>query len=259
MVEQFLFLVLQSHILAGIVTAFIIFPAAIFAKKGSKLHRWAGQSFVLGFIVICAGGFLLEFENLKGSVVHIYGIDWIVSPFAKGTNIDYLAVLNTSMVNIMALFLAVSGWRVWKRAAAARLNQFPRIDALFALLYLVAGIVFVITIWVALEQKNRVEHFSHLKLEFIHFVILAAVAFVSFDAGQDIKIYLLRNAPKQWWTIHARKMISAQMGLAAAFPYRCGDMTGIGGILMVVSMSLVLLIGILVAMRFKKQRDLVIS
>jgi hypothetical protein len=256
--DSFLFLMLKIHILAGAIAAFIAFPAAIFSRKGSKIHQWSGLLFVACFCSICGGGYLLEFENLQGTVVDIYGIDFMVSPFAKNIKIDYLAIVNTAMVNTMALYVAVSGWRIWKRAEAAEKGLFPRFDTLFASLYLLSGLVFAMTLWVAFDKKQEVEHLSHLTMEFAHLIIIAATAYVAYDACIDLYINIFCKPPRQWWPIHARKMISAEMGLAAAFPYRCGDMAGMVGLWMLVAMDIIFVIGFAVAWahRTKVNRDL---
>lgn len=253
MIDGLLFFVLQLHILAGIIAAFVAFPIAAFAKKQSKFHRFGGRLFVICFAIICCGGFLLEFENLQSSVVHIYGVDWAVSPFTKGEQMDYLAIINTAMVNTMAFYLAISGWRIWKRSALAKRDIFPLTDTLLALLYLLAGIIFSVTLWVAFDRKNEVEHLSHLEMELAHAIILAAASYVTFDAFRDLQINFTKKAPKKWWLIHARKMITAEMGLAAAFPYRCGEFNEASGLLMIASMVAALAIGGFVAQRYNRE------
>jgi len=53
--------------------------------------------------------------------------------------------------------------------------------------------------------------------------------------------------------IHARKMITAEMGLAAAFPYRCGEFNEASGLLMIASMVAALAIGGFVAQRYNRE------
>ena len=66
----------------------------------------------------------------------------------------------------------------------------------------------------------------------------------------DLWIGIARRPPRAWWRIHARKMIAAQMGLAAAFPYRCVPFSRLGGFLMLVAMVVALVFGVIVARRF---------
>ena len=93
---------LVAHVLAGIVAAFIAFPLAALSTKGTALHRWSGLTFVGCFFFICIGGYLLEFENLTGTVVDVFGLELNISPYREDGGVDVLAVVNTAMVNTMA-------------------------------------------------------------------------------------------------------------------------------------------------------------
>lgn len=246
---------LTAHVLAGIVAAFIAFPVAALARKGGVLHRWSGLTFVGCFFFICVGGYLLEFENLTGTVVDVFGLELNISPYREDGSVDVLAVINTAMVNSMAFYLAVSGWRVWARARAADRGVFPKFDSIIAVLEIAAGFLFAVTLWRAVDQSDP-EGFSGVlsgSLELSHLIIIAATLYVMVDAGYDLYIGLARRPPKTWWIIHARKMITAEMGLAAAFPYRCVPFGTTGGILMLVAMTIVLVFGIAIARRFAIQ------
>ena len=243
---------LMAHVLAGVVAAFIAFPVAALAMKGGNLHRWAGLTFVGCFFFICVGGYLLEFENLTGAVVDVFGFELNISPYREDGGVDMLAVVNTAMVNTMAFYLAVSGWRVWARARAADRGMFPKFDSIIAVLEIAAGLLFAVTLWRAVDQSDTegVSGVLSGSLELSHLTIIAATRYVMVDAGHDLYIGLARRPPKTWWIIHARKMITAEMGLAAAFPYRCVPFGTTGGILMLVAMTIVLVFGIAIARRF---------
>lgn len=257
--DYFLSIFLKLHVLAGVLAAFIAFPVAVLSPKGSRLHYWGGMGFVICFIFICGGGYLLELDNLRGAVVDIYGFE-MASPFEKGTEVDYFSFLNSAMLNTLALYVAVSGWRVWRRAAAAEANLFPKFDAWFAVIYLLTALTFGVTEWVALDRKTEAQHLSHLQLEIADFAIIAAVTYVAIDSLIDIYINLAKRAPKSWWPIHARKMMTAEMGLLAAFAYRCYDPAAKGGIVMFAAAASVLVVGLVAARMFHKkqsrQRDL---
>ena len=246
---------LTAHVLAGIVAAFVAFPVAALAAKGGTLHRWGGLTFVGCFFFICVGGYLLEFENLTGTVVDVFGLELNVSPYRKDGGVDVLAVVNTAMVNTMAFYLAVSGWRVWARARAADRGVLPKFDSIIAVLEIVAGLLFAVTLWRAVDQSDTegVSGVLSGSLEMGHLIIIAATLYVMIDAGHDLYIGLARRPPKKWWIVHARKMITAEMGLAAAFPYRCVPFGTTGGILMLVAMTIVLVFGVAIARRFGKQ------
>lgn len=221
--SDFLDIFLKLHILAGGIAAFIAFPIAVLSPKGSRPHRWGGMGFVACFVVICGGGYLLELDNLRGAVVEIFGLE-AASPFGReGAGKDHLAFFTSTMLNTMALYVAVSGWRVWKRAVAAEANFFPKFDTWFAVTYLLAGLTFAVCFWFTLGHRADTAHLSHLQLEIADLMIVAAAAYVAFDASIDIYIGIAKRAPKRWWPIHARKMITAELGLLAAFPYRCSD------------------------------------
>jgi hypothetical protein len=248
--EQILFAFLVVHVAAGAVTAFVTFPIAAFATKGSRLHTWAGRAFVAGFFFLCAGGYVLEWEYLKGVVVDVFGVDLNVSPFNKQS--DPMAVLNTSMVNTIALYFALSGWRVWRRAELAEAGRYPLFDSVIAVLEIGAGILFLTTLWLGIDG-GALRH--DLSWSFVlegHAIIAAATAYVVFDAGHDLYIGVVRRPPRAWWRMHARKMIAAQMGLAAAFPYRCMPFSRKGALMMLVAILIAGAVGVFVARRYSK-------
>lgn len=248
MKAQILHLFLVVHVLAGFLAAFVAFPVAALATKGSRIHAYAGRTFVGCFFFLCAGGYILEFEYLKSTVVDVFGMEMNVSPFNKRT--DTLAVINTAMVNTIALYFALSGWRIWRRATLSETGRYPILDSILAAGGLVAGGTFFLTLWFAIDS-GAVDH--HTARSFVyegHAIIAAATAYVFFDAGKDLWIGIARRPPHAWWRIHARKMIAAQMGLAAAFPYRCVPFSRLGGFLMLVAMVVALVFGVIVARRF---------
>lgn len=238
---------LKAHVLAGFVAAFIAFPVAALARKGTSLHHWAGVTFVGSFFLLCVGGYLLEFENLKGTVVDVFGIGLNISFFridgvSKQGAVEALWALNSVMVNTIAFYLAVSGWRVWARARAADRGIFPKFDSVIAVLEIAAGLLFAVTLWRLVGQSDTEGAanalLGSLDLEMPHLIIIVLMLYVMYDAGQDLYRGLARRPPKTWWTMHARKMITAEMGLAAAFPYRCVPYGTTSGILMLVAMTI---------------------
>ena len=129
-----------AHVLAGIIAAFVAFPVATLAMKGGMLHRWAGLTFVGCFFFIRVGGYLLEFENPTDTVADVFGLELTVSPSREDGGVDVLAVVNTAMVNTMAFYLAVSGWRVWARAADR--GVFPKFDSILAAIAMAVAVAF---------------------------------------------------------------------------------------------------------------------
>lgn len=245
--EQILKVFLYVHVFAGFLAAFVAFPVAALATKGSRLHAAAGWTFVGCFFFLCAGGYILEFEYLKSTVVDVFGIEMNVSPFNKRT--DPEAVINTAMVNTIALYFALSGWRVWRRAPQSEVGRYPMFDSILAVAGLLAGGTFFATLWFAID-RGAIDATDPSFVWEGHAIIAAASAYVFFDAGKDLWIGVARRPPKAWWRIHARKMIAAQMGLAAAFPYRCVPFSRLGGFLMLVAMVVALVFGVIVARRF---------
>ena len=248
----FLDIFLKLHVFAGGLAAFIAFPVAVLSPKGTRLHYWSGMGFVACFLFICGGGYLLELDNLRGAVVEIFKLE-AASPFGKRSEVDHLAFFNSAMLNTLALYVAVSGWRVWKRSAAAKANQFPKFDTWFAVTYLLAGLAFAICFWFTLNHRTGTAHLSHLQLEIADIAIIAAAMYVAFDSSVDIYISVAKRAPKRWWLIHARKMISAELGLLAAFPYRCSDPAAKGGFF--VFAAAVLVAGLVAARMFHKKQS----
>lgn len=250
--SDFLDIFLKLHVFAGGVAAFIAFPVAVLSPKGTRLHYWSGMGFVACFLFICGGGYLLELDNLRGAVVEIFKLE-AASPFGRRSEVDHLAFFNSAMLNTLALYVAVSGWRVWKRSAAAKANQFPRFDTWFAVTYLLAGLAFAICFWFTLNHRAGTAHLSHLELEIADIAIIAAAMYVAFDSSVDIYISVAKRAPKRWWLIHARKMMTAEIGLLAAFPYRCSDPAAKSGFFIFTAAALVA--GLVATKMFHKKQS----
>ena len=213
---------------AGFIAAFVAFPIAAISTKGERLHRWGGRVFVGCFFFICIGGYLLEFENFKGTVIPMFGIELDASPFARGSDMDVLAVINTAMVNTLAFYLAVSGWRVWARARAAERGVFPIFDSVIATLEIGAGLLFATTLWMAIDQTADINSLTGDFIAFGHWIIITATGYVMLDAGHDLHIGIARKPPRSWWTIHGRKMVFAEMFLPAGIPFRCANLDHVG-------------------------------
>ena len=83
------------------------------------------------------------------------------------------------------------------------------------------------------------------------FFTVAALIFL-LDAGLDLRISIKRRPPKVWWFKHARKMVMAQVFLAAGIPFRCADLEHVGFWTMATSL-LVLLTGTIAAWHFRRR------
>jgi len=208
---------LALHVAAGYIGALFAFPLAIGARKGSPWHKISGRVFVGAFVIICLTGYLLDFDEI---------LDLVVSrPWAQLNQIPNLykvnstlgsreiAVMATSATNTFALYLAISGWRVWSRRNAANANKVQWIDLFLAAIEIIACFIFIVAFWQVIPDTGK----NPLYLIVVPFV--AAVPLL--DAGNDLMQTFRCLSPGNWWIQHARKLAMAEAGLLAAIALRC--------------------------------------
>lgn len=208
---------LAVHVAAGYIGALLAFPLAIGARKGASWHRISGRVFVGAFVIICLTGYLLDLDEI---------FDLVVSrPWAKLNQVPDLynvastlsfreiGVMATAATNTFALYLALSGWRVWSRRDAARVSKISWLDVVLSLVELAACCIFVIAFWQIIPDKGK----SSLYL--IVVPLIAAVPLL--DAGNDLWQTLSCRSPQHCWIQHARKLAMAEAGLLAAIALRC--------------------------------------
>jgi len=208
---------LGLHVIAGFIGALFAFPLAIGARKGSPWHKISGRVFVGAVLIICVTGYLLDVDEI---------LDLVVSrPWAKLNQVPDLYQVNstlsfreifvmaTSAINTFALYLAISGWRVWSRRDAANANKIQWADLFFAVSEIFACFVFVVAFWQLIPDAGK----NPLYLLAVPFI--AAVPLL--DAGNDLMQTFRCHSPKHCWIQHARKLAMAEAGLLAAVALRC--------------------------------------
>lgn len=208
---------LALHVAAGYIGALLAFPLTIAARKGSSWHKISGRVFVGAFVIICLTGYLLDCDEI---------LDLVVSrPWAKSNHVPVLynvkstlgfrevAVMATSAINTFALYLAISGWRVWSRRNAVKASKTQWIDIFYSIMVILACFVFVVAFWQLISDTGK----SPLFLVAVPFV--AAVPLL--DAGNDLIQTLRCLSPQHCWIQHARKLAMAEAGLFAAIALRC--------------------------------------
>ena len=134
MLDSILAVVLPIHIVAGAISALVAFPVAAFAVKGSRPHVAAGRCFVLGYVVVCLTGLLLEMERTTGGTIRVLWTEFkLVGPKVSDSgHLPPLLFFATATLDLAFLYLAVSGWRVWARARDATHDVFSRFDTILA-------------------------------------------------------------------------------------------------------------------------------
>jgi hypothetical protein len=88
-----------------------------------------------------------------------------------------IVVMATSAINTFALYLAISGWRVWSRRNAVNARKIQWIDIFYSIMEIIACFVFVVAFWQLIPDTRK----SPLFLVAVPFV--AAVPLL--DAGND--------------------------------------------------------------------------
>lgn len=217
MLRSLISIELILHVIAGYCGAFVAFPLAIAARKGTDWHRLSGRLFVGCFLVICITGYILNWDELLALPVFRSwgdpgGAQGLYQP-SEPLAMRELTVLGTASVNTFALYLAISGWRVWARRRALEAGKPQRFDQVLAVVELVACAVFVVAFW----QLIPVLGLSAL----LRLPVLAVAVVPALDALNDLVQSAAAQAPQQWWLLHLRKLAMAEAGLLAAVALRC--------------------------------------
>ena len=125
-----------------------------------------------------------------------------VSPSREDGGVDVLAVVNTAMVNTMAFYLAVSGWRVWARARAADRGVFPKFDSILAAIAMAVAVAFGVSWWMVVDAVATKPSTPRETIGPHLFFTVAASIFL-LDASLDLRIGIKRRGPRTWWFKHA--------------------------------------------------------
>ena len=132
----------------------------------------------------------------------VFGLELNVSPYRKDGGVDVLAVVNTAMVNTMAFYLAVSGWRVWARARAADREVFPKFDSIIAAIAMAVAVAFGVSWWMVVDAVATMPSAPKGTIGPHLFFTVAASIFL-LDASLDLRIGIKRRGPRTWWFKHA--------------------------------------------------------
>ena len=108
MLDSILAVVLPIHIVAGAISALVAFPVAAFAVKGSRPHVAAGRCFVLGYVVVCLTGLLLEMERTTGGTIRVLWTEFkLVGPKVSDSgHLPPLLFFATATLDLAFLYLA---------------------------------------------------------------------------------------------------------------------------------------------------------
>ncbi|MDA7765918.1 hypothetical protein N8917_01105 [bacterium] len=253
MLDSILGVVLPVHIVAGAISALVAFPIAVFAVKGSRPHVTAGRCFVAGYVVVCVTGLLLEMERTTGGTIRVLWTEFkLAGPRVSDSgHLPPSVLFATATLDLAFLYLAVSGWRVWARARNATRGVFTRFDTILAATAVAVAIAFGVSWWIVVDAVATMPSAPKGTTGPHLFFTVAALIFLV-DAGLDLRISIKRRPPKVWWFKHARKMVMAQVFLAAGIPFRCADLEHVGFWTMATSL-LVLLTGTIAAWHFRRR------
>ena len=253
MLDSILAVVLPIHIVVGAISALVAFPVAAFAVKGSRPHVAAGRCFVIGYVVVCLTGLLLEMERTTGGTIRVLWTEFkLVGPKVSDSgHLPPLLFFATATLDLAFLYLAVSGWRVWARARDATHEVFARFDTVLAAIAMVVAVAFGVSWWMVVDAVATMPSAPKGTIGPHLFFTVAASIFL-LDAGLDLRIGLKRRGPRTWWFKHARKMVMAQVFLAAGIPFRCADLEHVGFWTMATAL-LVVLTGAVAAWHFRRR------
>ena len=253
MLDSILAVVLPFHIVVGAISALVAFPVAAFAVKGSRPHVAASRCFVIGYVVVCLTGLLLEMERTTGGTIRVLWTEFkLVGPKVSDSgHLPPLLFFATATLDLAFLYLAVSGWRVWGRARDAGRGVFRRFDTILAVSAMLVAIAFGASWWMVVDAVSTMPSAPKSNVVPHLFFTGAALVFLV-DAGLDLRVRLTRRPPRAWWFKHARKMVMAQIFLAAGIPFRCADLEHVG-FWTTATAFLVLLTGAIAAWHFRRR------
>ena len=217
--------VLVNHVMAGVIAAFIAFPLAIFAKKGSKLHVAAGRIFVISFIVICLTGYHIDADQIfkipfiSASLCNIYQNHFCYAKYFHNN----VSILRTACINTVALYLCVSGWRLANQHHLGnKTKKSALFDACFAILEIFIVIVFVACVFYNFYLQ---QHFHDVSKLWYYLAVIMIASVPLWDAARDLYFAVTLKQAKFWWKMHMRKMLMAEYGLILAFLLRCTELS----------------------------------
>ena len=206
--DTYLAVMISAHIVFGGIAAFILCPLAVFARKGSRLHRKAGQIYMMSVVLICVSGML---ALLDPAFLAEY---WKQESVAKGFGEIFQASGNPTMfflfLVVMLAYMSFSAVRIWPRigygkAERIHSNAFDwvltAVMAVYAAGFLVIGI------------EDLLSH-NKYATTFLGGALLM-LGFVGFDIYTFVAKPQVRRYP--WWMLHMTKLCYAWAGLLDAF------------------------------------------
>lgn len=134
------------HAIAAILAAVLLCPVAIFARKGSRLHKLAGYTLQFDAAIIVVTSFLLLADKQITDVV----VSATVFPERAHDRL-YLALLS-----IVFAYYCFSGLRVWYRLPARRDDPVTSnwIDWGLAVIGLAVGAAYLVTSFYTFDSGN---------------------------------------------------------------------------------------------------------
>ena len=111
--DSYLAVTISAHIVFGGIAAFVLCPLAVFARKGSALHRRAGRLYTAIVVLICVSGMLALIDPA------FLGQYWQQESAAKGFGEIFRSSRNPTMfflfLVVMLAYMSFSAVRLWPR------------------------------------------------------------------------------------------------------------------------------------------------
>jgi hypothetical protein len=206
-VEIALSVAMWIHIIAGTLAALVVFPIQILGPKGTRHHRLGRVALVLAWIIALSGlamlanPLFLSFWNENAGQLSTSSMNY-------GTYFAYMTYepLFFLYLDVILLYLVITGIGVWKRMERRRPDGSvpPRpIDIFWNALMAIAALTQMTLGVIDLDTDSGYAH-SALHVGVIMLALVFWDVWTWRDRGRHIR---------NWWTLHAGKLIVAWGGL----------------------------------------------
>ena len=195
------------HIIAGTLAALIVFPIQILGPKGTWHHRLGRVALVLAW-VIAISGFAMLANPLFLSFWNANAAELNTSSMNYGTYFEYMTYepLFFLYLDVILLYLVITGIGVWKRLERRRPDGSipPRpMDIFWNALMALAALTQMTLGVIDLDTDSGYAH-SALHVGVIMLALVGWDMWTWRNGGRHIR---------NWWTLHAGKLIVAWGGL----------------------------------------------
>ena len=195
------------HITAGVLAALVIFPIQILGPKGVWHDRLGRVALVLAW-VIAIGGFAMLVNPLFSSFWSRESAELSTPTVNYATYFAYMTYepLFFLYLNVILLYLVITGIGVWKRLERRRPDgSVPprRIDIFWNALMALAALTQMTLGIIDIDTDSGYAH-SALHVGVIMLALVGWDVWTWRDGGRRVR---------NWWTLHAGKLIVAWGGL----------------------------------------------